>query len=97
MPTRFRGFSEQTENLIFPVIIERNALGLITCYRTGGILFKRVLAATTKFDEWVVFGEIADLDAFVDEHLTNAADFEKNFKALKQKGILSLFLSLSSY
>ena len=88
IPTRFKGFSEQTENLIFPVIIERNSLGLITCYRQSAILFRRVLAATTKFEEWVVFGSITDLDAFVDEHLTSAAHFEKNFKALKQKGTL---------
>lgn len=35
--------------------------------------------------DWVVLGNI-DLDEFIDKHLTNLPDFERNFKALKIRG-----------
>ena len=35
--------------------------------------------------EWVVLGNI-DIEAFVDEHLSNITDWERNFKGLKARG-----------
>lgn len=37
------------------------------------------------FQDWVVLGAL-DLDEFVDKHLVNLSDWEKNFRALKARG-----------
>ena len=37
------------------------------------------------FQDWVVLGAL-DLDEFVDQHLVNLSDWEKNFRALKARG-----------
>ncbi|KAH3831149.1 hypothetical protein DPMN_104411, partial [Dreissena polymorpha] len=85
IPNIFKGVSENTENLIFPAIIDRNADGFFNCYQKGDALFKRLAEELEKFKEWVVLGSL-DLDEFVEQHLKEQGDWEKNFKALKIRG-----------
>ncbi|XP_071126281.1 cytoplasmic dynein 2 heavy chain 1-like isoform X2 [Mytilus edulis] len=85
IPNHFKGVSEDATNLIFPAIIDRNAEGFITCYKKADVLFKRLDEAQTQFKEWVVLGAV-DLDEFVEKHLTQLSDWEKNFKGLKLRG-----------
>ncbi|XP_052794024.1 cytoplasmic dynein 2 heavy chain 1-like isoform X3 [Mya arenaria] len=85
IPNIFKGVGEGTENLIFPAIIDRNADGFVNCYKKGDALFKRLAEELEKFKEWVVLGSL-DLEEFIEAHLKEQADWEKNFKALKIRG-----------
>ncbi|KAL3878520.1 hypothetical protein ACJMK2_030860 [Sinanodonta woodiana] len=85
VPNQFKGVGDQTENLVFPAIIDRNAEGFVTCYKKADVLFKRLGAVQDQFKEWVVLGAL-DLDLFVEENLKSISDWEKNFKSLKVRG-----------
>ncbi|XP_070553238.1 cytoplasmic dynein 2 heavy chain 1-like isoform X2 [Ptychodera flava] len=85
IPNHFKGVGEGGENLIFPVMIERNAAGFTTVYRKAEDLFTRLVTSKEKFREWVALGSL-DLDQVVDEHLQTVPDWERNFKALKARG-----------
>ena len=49
IPNQFKGVSEQGEELIFGVMIDRNAPGFLTIYRKAEDLFRRLLAVQDKF------------------------------------------------
>ena len=49
IPNQFKGVSEQGEELIFGVMIDRNAPGFLTIYRKAEDLFSRLLAVQDKF------------------------------------------------
>lgn len=49
IPNNFKGVGDDTNNLIFPAIIDRNAEGFITCYRKADALFKRLETAQHQF------------------------------------------------
>ena len=49
IPNNFKGVGDDTTNLIFPAIIDRNAEGFITCYRKADALFKRLETAQHQF------------------------------------------------
>ncbi|XP_022324921.2 cytoplasmic dynein 2 heavy chain 1-like isoform X2 [Crassostrea virginica] len=85
IPNNFKGVGDDTANLIFPAIIDRNAEGFITCYRKADALFKRLETAQHQFKQWCVLGAI-DLDQFVEDNLKELSDWEKNFKGLKARG-----------
>ena len=49
IPNIFKGVGDSHGTLIFPAIIDRNAVGFITCYMKANELFKRVEAAQDQF------------------------------------------------
>ena len=49
IPNHFKGVGEATEHLIYPAIIDRNAMGFITCYRKADDLFKRLERVQDQF------------------------------------------------
>ncbi|TNN71607.1 Cytoplasmic dynein 2 heavy chain 1 [Liparis tanakae] len=85
IPNQFKGVSAQGEELIFGVMIDRNASGFLTIFSKAEDLFSRLLAVQRKFKEWVVLGQV-DLENLVEKHLNCVQDWEKNFKALKARG-----------
>ncbi|XP_056467776.1 cytoplasmic dynein 2 heavy chain 1 isoform X1 [Gadus chalcogrammus] len=85
IPNQFKGVSEQGEELIFGVMIDRNAPGFLTIYRKAEDLFSRLLAVQDKFKEWVVLG-LVDIETFVEKHLHSVQEWERNFKSLKARG-----------
>ncbi|XP_077984893.1 cytoplasmic dynein 2 heavy chain 1-like [Glandiceps talaboti] len=85
IPNHFKGVGDSLENLIFPVMIERNAAGFTTVYRKAEDLFTRLEAAKAKFKDWVVLGSL-DLDQVVEENLQTVPDWERNFRGLKARG-----------
>ena len=54
----------------------------INCYC---FKFDKHSILSVAFQDWVVLGAL-DLDDFVDKHLVNLSDWEKNFRALKARG-----------
>lgn len=62
IPNNFKGVGDDTANLIFPAIIDRNAEGFITCYRKADALFKRLETAQHQFkvreDVGKMYGQI---------------------------------------
>ncbi|XP_058489723.1 dynein cytoplasmic 2 heavy chain 1 isoform X2 [Solea solea] len=85
IPNQFKGVSAQGEELIFSVMIDRNATGFLTIFRKAEDLFTRLQAIQHKFKEWVVPGQV-DLEKLVENHLHSVQDWERNFKALKARG-----------
>ncbi|KAK5608849.1 Cytoplasmic dynein 2 heavy chain 1 [Crenichthys baileyi] len=85
IPNQFKGVSIQGEELIFNIMIDRNASGFLTIFSKAEVLFNRLLAIQHKFKEWVVLGQV-DLEKLVEKHLTSVQDWERNFKALKARG-----------
>ena len=41
--------------------------------------------ARDRFKDWIVLGSV-DMDALVERHCVSMADYERNFKSLKNKG-----------
>uniref|UniRef100_A0A8C7E017 Dynein cytoplasmic 2 heavy chain 1 n=1 Tax=Oncorhynchus kisutch TaxID=8019 RepID=A0A8C7E017_ONCKI len=85
IPNQFKGVSAQGEELIFSVMIDRNASGFLTIFRKAEDLFSRLLGVQDKFKEWVVLGQV-DMDVLVEKQLSSVQDWERNFKALKARG-----------
>ncbi|CAL8361611.1 unnamed protein product [Merluccius merluccius] len=85
IPNQFKGVSVQGEELIFGVMIDRNASAFLTIFRKAEDLFSRLLAIQDKFKEWVVLGQV-DIEKLVEKHLHSVQDWERNFKALKARG-----------
>ncbi|XP_008299945.1 cytoplasmic dynein 2 heavy chain 1 [Stegastes partitus] len=85
IPNQFKGVSAQGEELIFNIMIDRNASGFLTIFSKAEDLFSRLQAIQHKFKEWVVLGQV-DLEKLVEKHLSSVQDWERNFKALKARG-----------
>ncbi|XP_029374274.1 cytoplasmic dynein 2 heavy chain 1 isoform X3 [Echeneis naucrates] len=85
IPNQFKGVSAQGEEIIFSVMIDRNASGFLTIFNKAEDLFSRLQATQHKFREWVVLGQV-DLEKLVEKHLNSVQDWERNFKALKARG-----------
>ncbi|XP_041658498.1 cytoplasmic dynein 2 heavy chain 1 isoform X2 [Cheilinus undulatus] len=85
IPNQFKGVSVQGEEMIFSVMIDRNASGFLTIFSKAEDLFSRLQAVQHKFKEWVVLGQV-DLERLVEKHLSSVQDWERNFKALKARG-----------
>ena len=49
IPNVFKGVGDGAEELIFPAIIDRNAVGFITCYRKADTLFQSLNTEMEKF------------------------------------------------
>uniref|UniRef100_A0A4W5JP42 Dynein cytoplasmic 2 heavy chain 1 n=1 Tax=Hucho hucho TaxID=62062 RepID=A0A4W5JP42_9TELE len=85
IPNQFKGVSAQGEELIFSIMIDRNASGFLTIFSKAEDLFSRLLGVQDKFKEWVVLGQV-DMDVLVEKQLSSVQDWERNFKALKARG-----------
>ncbi|XP_034023634.1 cytoplasmic dynein 2 heavy chain 1 [Thalassophryne amazonica] len=85
IPNMFKGVIAQGEELIFSVMIDRNASGFLTIFSKAEDLFGHLQAVQSKFKEWVVLGQV-DVEKLVEKHLKSAQDWEMNFKALKARG-----------
>ncbi|XP_040902456.1 cytoplasmic dynein 2 heavy chain 1 [Toxotes jaculatrix] len=85
IPNQFKGVSAQGEEMIFNIMIDRNASGFLTIFSKAEDLFSRLQAIQHKFKEWVVLGQV-DLEKLVEKHLNSVQDWERNFKALKARG-----------
>ncbi|EDO38992.1 predicted protein [Nematostella vectensis] len=83
IPNHFRGVGE--DNSFYQLMVDHNAPGFSTVYSKAEDLFRRLVAVQEMFKDWVVLGSI-DLDALVDKHLHDVADWERNFRALKARG-----------
>ncbi|KAL7746090.1 hypothetical protein RI367_008587 [Sorochytrium milnesiophthora] len=82
IPTVFRGFSETA---IFAAILENSASSLLEVYRRAEELFQNVARASDTFKDWVMLASV-DLAAYAEEMLSQTADWEHNFKAIKKRG-----------
>uniref|UniRef100_A0A667ZZ86 Dynein cytoplasmic 2 heavy chain 1 n=1 Tax=Myripristis murdjan TaxID=586833 RepID=A0A667ZZ86_9TELE len=85
IPNQFKGVSAQGEELIFSIMIDRNASGFLTIFSKAEDLFSRLQAVQNKFKNWVVLGQV-DIERLVEKHLDSVQDWERNFKALKAQG-----------
>ncbi|XP_029699181.1 cytoplasmic dynein 2 heavy chain 1 isoform X3 [Takifugu rubripes] len=85
IPNQFKGVSAYREDLIFNLIVDRNASGFISIFNKAEDLFSHLKAIQHKFQEWLVLG-LVDLEKLVERHMCSVEDWERNFKALKVRG-----------
>jgi dynein heavy chain 2 len=82
LPNSFKSLGETT---IFKKMVDLNSDSLESVYSKAEILFSQILKTQDIFKEWLILGNV-DLDAFVDEAISDVADWEMNFRVLKQRG-----------
>ena len=85
IPNNFKGVNETKKSLIFQTIVERNTAGLMLCFLRSQELFKALMEITNKFKDFVAIGQV-DIEDLVEKNLKDVVDWERNFKALKQRG-----------
>ena len=85
IPNNFKGVGESQENLIFPVIVERNAHRFGHLFKKAEELFQKLDRVKERFRDWVVLGNI-QLENMIQDNCKTADDFERNFRNSKAKG-----------
>lgn len=70
---------------MFQNIIQNNSHLFQTVYEKAEILFNRLAAVRSQFEDWVALGYI-DMDELATEKLHSVGDWELNIKMIKQKG-----------
>ncbi|GFR12638.1 cytoplasmic dynein 2 heavy chain 1 [Trichonephila clavata] len=84
IPILFKGVNDIQENLIFPIILDRNAYSFLDLYRKTEGLFKKLEDAKNKFQDWVALGSL-NIEDFVSQHCHTTEDWKRNFKSVKAK------------
>ncbi|KAG1684369.1 Cytoplasmic dynein 2 heavy chain 1 [Nymphon striatum] len=82
IPNNFKGVNDVTENLIFPVMLERNSQKFKTVYSKANELFYRLDKVKEKFQNWVALGAV-NLTEFIDLNCKTLEDWKLNFRSVK--------------
>ena len=85
IPKNFKGVGESQENLIFPIIVERNAHRFGHLFKKAEELFSKLERIKDRFRDWVVLGSF-QLEEMIEEHCKTPDDYERNFRNSKAKG-----------
>ena len=85
IPNNFKGVGESQENLIFPVIVERNAHRFGHLFKKAEELFQKLERVKDRFKDWVILGSV-NLEEMIEDNCKTADDFERNFRNSKAKG-----------
>ena len=85
IPNNFKGVGESTENLIFPVIIERNAHRFGHLFKKAEELFQKLDRVKDRFKDWVALGGV-NIEEMIETNCRTAEDFERNFRSSKARG-----------
>lgn len=91
IPNVFRGVTDATDDaastgqVVFPLMIDRNAEGFSTIFTKAEELFRRLARVKGQFEEWVIIGKVK-VDKLVEKHCKRYEDFERNFRMVKTKG-----------
>jgi dynein heavy chain 2 len=81
MPKTFQGLGDAT---LYASIPDRCGPALALVYKAAEALFEQLKVVLKQYEPWVAFGTV-DMDEFVSERLTETAEWEANFQALKAK------------
>ncbi|CAM9339757.1 unnamed protein product, partial [Sphacelaria rigidula] len=79
IPNNFDGFGS---GKIYRRMAAANSQSLLRVYEKAEIIFQRLANLLEEHKAWTILGQV-DLDSFVDSHVTTAAGFEENFKAVR--------------
>jgi dynein heavy chain 2 len=85
LPLVFKGVSDASEKPGFFRGMVDSLIGAAGCakvYEKTEALFVKLADEQKKYADWVALGTV-DLDAFVEEHLSESQDFEDGFKLVK--------------
>ena len=85
IPNNFKGVGESQENLIFPVIVERNAHRFGHLFKKAEELFQKLERVKERFTDWVVLGGV-DIEQMIEDTCRSSEDYERNFRNSKAKG-----------
>lgn len=80
-PLEFRGLSDQSSKL-FKIMVDRNRHHFTGLYERGEELMKNLQGVKEQWISWVALGCV-EIEQLCSVHLSNANDWEKNFKACK--------------
>ena len=94
VPTAFKGLGYYEDGgagkhkvlKVFRDLPDRNLSSLRVVYDRASELFLKLEGVVAKYRHWVALGELDEgLEELIEERLTEAAHYEANFKALKQR------------
>ncbi|KAK9815706.1 hypothetical protein WJX72_008353 [[Myrmecia] bisecta] len=86
IPLGFKGVSDASQSPgFFRHIVDSNIAGIAKVYTAAEALYTRLQDELKKWVDWVALGTV-DLDEFVDQNLTDVADWDVNFRMLKAAG-----------
>lgn len=89
LPKVFVGFNEGlTGETIYSFIPERNSQGLNMVYQNAEVLFDKLRDLCESHEHWVALGTV-DIEEYVDTHLEEVKDYNRNFEILEEKRYLA--------
>jgi hypothetical protein len=86
IPSNFPGFGGNKD--VYAQMGNANTASLVNVYRKAEQLFAKLATLLESYKPWCVLGfavKDGDMDAFVAERVSSVAQYDANFKALKQK------------
>jgi dynein heavy chain 2 len=83
MPNNFGGLAANAA--VYQRMAERNVSSMVQVYTKAEDLFTRLVDLRDSLADWMVLGMVPDLDAYVEENVTEVSAWDANFKALKVK------------
>jgi dynein heavy chain 2, cytosolic len=69
---------------LFASISDRNAESLVTVYEKAEQLFEKAEGILKQLSPWTALGQV-DIEGYIDEYFKTPADWENNFKKLREK------------
>lgn len=81
-PMNFTGVSGKAG--FFASISDRNAESLVTVYEKAEVLFENAEKILKQLAPWTSLGQV-DIEAYIDTHFKTPADWENNFRKLRDK------------
>ena len=86
-PLTFKGCGDPSskKKLVFENIMIRHNDDIVGCFYASNELFNRVEHGLEQFNEWTILGQV-EIEELVDKYLIDVADWERNFRVLKNRG-----------
>lgn len=84
IPNNFDGL-DKANVAIYRKICSNNSKRLQRLYVKAEALFEKLTALLQKYSSWTKLAQIADLDSYVESHVSKSDDYLINFKMLKTK------------
>jgi dynein heavy chain 2 len=82
MPNSFEGFGNIQ---VYRRMGAANSKRLIKVYEKAEMLFEKLSGLLSKYAPYVRLGQVADIDAYIEQNVTKPEEYVANFKVLKMK------------
>jgi dynein heavy chain 2 len=85
LPKLIVGFNADNNVNIFAAIPERHSQAIYSLFQQSEWLFQQLSTLLSKYSDYSALISVADFDSLIAQRLNTTAEFEQNFRALKQR------------